>query len=89
MSISEYMAGITVPCPKCGEDMEYEGFDGDEHEFVCFKCQRQEFFSYGAFGEDADDDGGLPPDEAADIWRSSGMDEDHMFGYDEETLRNS
>lgn len=31
----------------------------------------------------------LSPDDAADIWRSSGKDEDYMFGYSEEKLEES
>lgn len=38
-----------------------------------------------------DEDGGehLSVDDAADIWRSHGMDEDYMFGYSEDELRNA
>jgi hypothetical protein len=35
------------------------------------------------------DDESLSVGDAADIWRSKGMDEDYMFGYTEEELRNA
>jgi hypothetical protein len=44
-------------------------------------------------GEDHDDDGGggqsLSVHDAADIWRSNGMDEDYTFGYSESELRRA
>lgn len=84
------MKDLPTPiCPKCGQPLEFVEDYGDGYEFICRSCERQEFYAHGAFGEDDDEDGGLPPDEAADIWRSNGMDEDYMFGYDVDTLRNS
>ncbi|GAB3865443.1 hypothetical protein GCM10028801_35940 [Nocardioides maradonensis] len=42
------------------------------------------------FSDDDDsDDETLSVYDAADIWRSKGMDEDYMFGYSEEELRNA
>lgn len=41
----------------------------------------------GSYGED--DSESLSVDDAADIWRSHGMDEDYMFGYSAEELRNA
>jgi hypothetical protein len=45
-------------------------------------------------GEDHDEDGtpqseGLDVYDAADIWMSSGMDEDYTFGYSEDELRHA
>lgn len=39
--------------------------------------------------DDSEDDESLSVDEAADIWASSGMDEDYMFGYSDGELRGS
>lgn len=39
--------------------------------------------------DDDEDDEALSVDDAADIWRSKGMDEDYMFGYSVEELRNA
>lgn len=41
--------------------------------------------------DDEDDDSGesLSASDAADIWRSNGMDEDYTFGYSEDELRNA
>jgi chromosome segregation ATPase len=41
--------------------------------------------------DDADEDAGemLSVDDAADIWMSSGMDEDRTFGYTEDELRDA
>lgn len=36
-----------------------------------------------------DDDEALSLGDAADIWRSRGMDEDYMFGYSDDELRNA
>lgn len=36
-----------------------------------------------------DDSEALSVSDAADIWRSHGMDEDYMFGYSEDELRNA
>ena len=43
---------------------------------------------YDDFDED-DDSEALSVDDAADIWRSHGMDEDYTFGYSEDELRDS
>lgn len=39
--------------------------------------------------EDDGDDESLSVHDAADIWRSRGMDEDYMFGYSEDELRRA
>lgn len=55
----------------------------------------QEQFDYLVSGADDDDDADGDTDErlsvwdAADIWLSSGMDEDSRFGYTEEELRRA
>lgn len=36
-----------------------------------------------------DEQESLSVEDAADIWRSNGMDEDYMFGYSAEELRNA
>ena len=42
------------------------------------------------FDDDDDEDGeSLSVYEAAEIWRSNGMDEDYTFGYSEEELRDA
>lgn len=39
--------------------------------------------------DDGDDDEALSVEDAADMWRSHGMDEDYMFGYSDDQLRNA
>ena len=74
-------------CPTCGHRMRryidsWGGWDGET--YVCDYCSGDEY------DDDDDDDGeGLSVDEAAEIWLSSGMDEDQMFGYTEEELRDA
>ena len=41
------------------------------------------------FEDDDDDSEGISVYDAADIWLSSGMDEDNTFGYTEDELRNA
>lgn len=43
----------------------------------------------GIPGEDNDSDEGLNVWDAADIWSSSGEDEDYTFGYSEDELRDA
>jgi hypothetical protein len=55
---------------------------------------REEDFDYDSGADDdddADEDTGerLSVWDAADIWRSNGMDEDYMFGYTEDELRRA
>ena len=42
----------------------------------------------GDYDEDESSEG-LSLSDAADIWRSKGMDEDYMFGYSHEELRDA
>jgi hypothetical protein len=42
-----------------------------------------------SFSDDDDSDERLSVNDAADIWRSNGMDEDYTFGYSEDELRNA
>ena len=54
-----------------------EAIDGMEGEFM------------SEFDDDDDEDGeSLSVYEAAEIWRSNGMDEDYTFGYSEDELRD-
>lgn len=64
-------------CPDCGHRMRKLGPD----DYVCDWCD----------AEEDDDDGGetLSVWDAADIWLSSGKDEDYMFGYTEEELESA
>ncbi len=55
-----------------------EAIDGMEGEFM------------SEFDDDDDEDGeSLSVYEAAEIWRSNGMDEDYTFGYTEDELRDA
>jgi len=55
-----------------------EAIDGMEGEFM------------SEFDDDDDEDGeSLSVYEAAEIWRSNGMDEDYTFGYSEDELRDA
>ena len=70
-------------CPDCGHRMRRViDLDGswDGESYICDYCD-------GDMEDDYDDDGEcLSVSDAADIWLSSGMDEDSMFGYTEEEL---
>ena len=70
-------------CPDCGHRMrrakdEYGYWDGET--YICDYC--------GNEGEGYDEDA-LSPYDAALIWKSNGCDEDYMFGYTEEELREA
>lgn len=62
-------------------------------EYVKCRCTiGQEHDENGWYEDDDDDDGGgesLSVHDAADIWRSNGMDEDYTFGYSDDELRNA
>ena len=67
-------------CPRCGnqllEDREPDGsWDGES--YYCEYCSSVSCNEEGEY---------LSVDEAAQIWLSSGKDEDQMFGYTEEEL---
>ena len=66
-------------------DCAYEKWDAE------MEAQEREFGIHHDEEDDEDDsDGeGLSLDDAADIWRSRGMDEDDTFGYSEDDLRNA
>jgi len=55
----------------------------------------EDHYEDGPLVDDYDDDDGnddseaLSASDAADIWRSNGMDEDYMFGYSDDELRNA
>ena len=66
-----------------GSDMSKvaEAIDGMENEFMS---------QFDDDDDDDDEDGeSLSVYEAAEIWRSNGMDEDYTFGYSEEELRDA
>ena len=70
-------------CPYCGHRLRrvrdnWGNWDGET--YTCDYCD---------MGEEEDDDDGLSVYEAADIWASSGMDEDYTFGYSEEELNDA
>jgi chromosome segregation ATPase len=52
-----------------------------------------DYYSSGAGDDDEDSDGDsgetLSAQDAADIWRSNGIDEDYRFGYTEDELRRA
>jgi hypothetical protein len=56
-----------------------------------FQRAQEDFDCLGADDDDEDEDTGerLSVGDAADIWMSSGMDEDRTFGYSEEELRRA
>lgn len=69
-------------CPYCGRRMRrvldsWGSWDGESNE-----CDCSEF----AGDEDSE---GLSVYDAAEIWLSSGMDEDQTFGYSEDELRDA
>lgn len=75
-------------CPDCGHRLRrvvdiFGNWDGET--YVCDYCAGNEYDG------DYDDDDGERIDvyEAALIWQSSGMDEDRMFGYSEDELRDA
>lgn len=80
--------GMYAECPQCGltahgenEIEELFGFryGGTKPQSWCRSCRS----SANRGGES------LSVYDAADIWMSSGMDEDYMFGYSEDELRNA
>ena len=72
-------------CPQCGSDM-HKKRSGSGWYWWCDKCQcgEEEYDDEGIDYEDR-----LSAEDAADIWMSSGQDEDYTFGYSEEELRNT
>lgn len=75
-------AGDTPDCPNCGTSLTKRYvFSG----MYCENCR------YGLDDDaDEDDDGeALDVYDAALIWQSNGMDEDYMFGYSEDELRDA
>lgn len=81
-----YDAAFEFECPKCGELLEDTLNDLDTDAYgmckteecpVChlkFTVEMEECLNDDSYG-------GLPVDEAAQIWASNGKDEDYMFGY--------
>jgi hypothetical protein len=63
----------------------------DEVEQAGGRAQEQVDWLSGDYDDDDEDDSGerLSVWDAADIWMSSGMDEDRRFGYTEEELRRA
>lgn len=68
-------------CPTCGEELVYIGA-GD---WKCPKCGEELCLGYDDEGESTSEC--LSSDEAALIWGSSGCDEDYLFGYSEDELK--
>lgn len=64
----------------CDETMYYEG----SGYWKCPKCGREEYLGYDDEGESTEES--LDRIDASLIYRSSGRDEDYMFGYSEEEL---
>ena len=68
-----------------------------DYDDLCAECIRDKFEEeermYGGdtYDDDDEEDSGerLSVSDAADIWRSHGEDEDYMFGYSEDELRNA
>lgn len=79
-SSSEYYE--TDVCPRCGEEMHKRYSYSD---WYCPSCGGPDDDD----DEDIDDTERLDVYDAADIWMSSGMDEDYTFGYSEEELREA
>jgi hypothetical protein len=74
------MASYT--CPKCGVDFGYPQGLSIHEELGC---------EWGDDEDDSTEEGAesLSVDDAADIWLSHGMDEDHTFGYSSSELRRA
>jgi len=72
-------------CPNCGGEICVP--DNFNDIWICPNCGMEFDFRE----EDDDDDFGEPLSvyEAADIYASSGKDEDYMFGYSEEELEEA
>ena len=69
---------------RCGVDMVYIGDD----DWKCPKCGC--IIAFGEPDEEDDDDGeSLSVWDAAEIYMSSGFDEDYQFGYTHEELMNA
>lgn len=88
--------GEYAECPRCGRIARGRDeidrvfgyrYDGTKPQSWCKDCRagREPWM-----GDDDDyDDERLSVWDAALIWMSNGMDEDYMFGYSEEELRNA
>lgn len=73
--------GETPDCPNCGTSLTKRYVYS---EMYCENCR------YGLDDEDDEDDGdSLDVYDAALIWQSKGMDEDYMFGYSDDELRDA
>ena len=75
-------------CPDCGHRMnrlydKWGNWDGET--YVCNFCPDEVYSEE----EEEDDSERLSASDAADIWASSGMDEDDTFGYTEDELWNA
>lgn len=75
-------------CPNCGSRMHrvtdmWGNWDGETYE--CYKCSGDDYDEY----DDYDDGERISVSDAADIWMSSGKDEDNMFGYSVEELEDA
>lgn len=76
--------GEYAECPHCGlvahgrdeiEELFGYRYDGTMPQSWCRECRSSR------------DEETLDPSDAADIWMSSGMDEDYTFGYSDDELR--
>ena len=68
------------------ERLQEEVSDAEEE----YRSALESWEHYMGLGDDDDDTGeALSAEDAADIWRSKGMDSDYTFGYSEDELRRA
>ncbi len=84
--------GNYAECPQCGivayGDEEIEEIFGFRYEGTRPQSWCKECRSAGSSSDDLDGER-LSVYDAADIWMSNGFDEDYMFGYTEDELRDA
>lgn len=82
-------------CDECDAYMNNQpGFTAKSGEWTCTKCGSVNDVTEDNIideydNDDDDDNESLSVWDAADIWESSGRDEDYMFGYTEEDLEDA
>lgn len=63
--------------------------DAGEHNKCRCTLGEDHYESGQPVNDDDGEDSELSVSDAADIWRSKGMDEDYMFGFTDDELRNA
>ena len=78
-------------CDDCGASLnEQDGFNPYCGSWTCTECGCvNDIDEDEVVWSDDDDEERISVSDAADIWQSSGKDEDYMFGYTEEELEDA